>query len=249
MEVTVTGIYDEGALEDTAYIGAKGFSVMIDAGGRKVLVDTGLRDRYLKHNLEQTDINLSEVEAVVITQSHPDNCRALDGFLDLVEGPVKVYAPEGLYDGKKGLFPGSVGLSEENRPKAEFDHSDGWIEVVPGVTLTPYAVSDNGYMERFIIIKARRTTVVSGRGVGGPSRALDMAKDRFGEYPEAFLGAVLLEKAKKPVAELYAEDFSSRRCSRLLLNHCTGRDGMVNLRTKLGLHGVDDFYVGSVYKG
>jgi hypothetical protein len=34
----------------------------------------------------------------------------------------------------------------------------------------------------------------------------------------------------------------------LYINHCVGRDGMVNLRVHLGLDGVNDFYVGNVYQ-
>ena len=52
MGAVITCIYDEGSLEDTPLIGAKGFSVMVERDGRRVLFDTGLRDRYLKHNME-----------------------------------------------------------------------------------------------------------------------------------------------------------------------------------------------------
>ena len=58
-----------------------------------------------------------------------------------------------------------------------------------------------------------------------------------------------LEKKKKPVAEQYADEFSNRNIGIVRLNHCVGRDGITNLRTRLGLHGVDEFYVGTVYKG
>lgn len=247
METVITCVYDEGALEDTPLIGAKGFSVLVDADGKRVLFDTGLRDRYLKHNLENLDIDPESISAVVISQDHPDNCRALDGFLSERKSPVDVYAPSGTYDGKKGIFSGSVGVSDENRGKMNLITDDGWIEVVPGVTITPYT-DTNGYRERFLVVKGRRSNVVSGRGVGGPANVLQMHFDRYGRYPEAFIGAVLLEKKKKPVAEQYATEFSSCGVTILKLNHCTGRDGMTNLRTHLGLHGVDEFYVGSEYK-
>ena len=243
MSVTITGVYDEGAMEDTPLIGAKGFSVLIDDDGRRILVDTGLRGRYLKHNLENLEVDPESIEAVIITQAHPDNSRGLDGLLDSRASPLKVYAPAGLYGGKGGLFTRSVGISDENRPKADIDVSDGWIEVTPDITVTPYFDG-----ERFVAVKGRRLTVISGRGTAGPSAALDAVKDRFGRYPDAFLGSVLLEKAKKPVAEAYADVFRASGCGLLYLNHATGRDGMVNLRTHLGLKGVEDFYVGSVFK-
>lgn len=243
MAVTITGVYDEGAMEDTPLIGAKGFSVLIDDDGRRVLVDTGLRGRYLKHNLENLDVDPESVEAVVVTQAHPDNSRGLDGFLDMRASAVKVYAPAGLYDSKCGLLGRSVGISDENRPKADIDVGEGWIEVTPSVTVTPYVGG-----ERFVVVKGKRLTVISGRGASGPSAALEAVRDRFGRYPDAFVGSVLLEKAKKPVAEAYANDFLASGCGMLYLNHSTGRDGMVNLRVHLGLKGVEDFYVGSVFR-
>ena len=50
--VRVLCIYDEGAVVDTPLIGAKGFSVMVESEGRRIMMDTGLRDRYLVHNME-----------------------------------------------------------------------------------------------------------------------------------------------------------------------------------------------------
>ena len=248
MEATVTSVYDEGAIEDTPLIGAKGFSALVDVGGRRVLFDTGLRDRYLRHNLENLEIDPESIEAVVVSQAHPDNCRAINGFLDIREGPVDVYAPEGLYDRKRGMFSSSIGLSDENRAKAVLHPLVGWMEVVPGVTVTP-AFDTGGYLEAFLVVQGRKITILSGRGVGGPARVLDSVRERYGRDADSFVGAVLLEKKKKPLASEYANDFLSHGSPRLLLNHCTGRDGMVNLRTSLGLNGVEEFYVGMVYKG
>ncbi len=248
MDVTITCVYDEGALENTPLIGAKGFSVLVERDGRRVLFDIGLKNRYLKHNLENLEIDPESVDAVVISQAHPDNCRALDGFLDIREGAVDVYTPEGLYEGKLGLFSSSVGVSDENRSKVRFIYDDGWLKVFSGITVTPM-FKFNGGSERYLVVEGRRLNIISGRGIEGPAKALEAVFSRFNKYPDAFIGAVLLEKAKKSVAHQYAKEFSSRNVSILKLNHCTGRDGMLNLRTQLGLHGVDEFYVGMVYKG
>lgn len=62
---------------------------------------------------------------------------------------------------------------------------------------------------------------------------------------KAFLGPVLLEKKKKPVAAAYAQSLS--QIPDLYINHCVGKDGMVNLRVNLGMDNVKDFYVGDTY--
>ena len=187
MDTVITCIYDEGALEDTPLIGAKGFSVMVERDGRRVLFDTGLRDRYLKHNLENLEIDPESIDAVVVSQAHPDNCRALNGFLDLRETPVDVYAPAGLYQGKPGFLSTGVGVSDENRAKMNLRDDEGWIEVFPGITVTP-TYSFGAGSERYLIVEGRRLNVISGRGIEGPARALEAVFERFGRYPDAFVG-------------------------------------------------------------
>ena len=168
MDAVITCIYDEGALEDTPLIGAKGFSVMVERDGRRVLFDTGLRDRYLKHNLENLEIGPESIDAVVVSQAHPDNCRALNGFLDLRETPVDVYAPAGLYQGKPGFLSTGVGVSDENRAKMNLREDEGWIEVFPGITVTP-TYSFGAGSERYLI------------GGGGIRRGVLVQEHRHGK--------------------------------------------------------------------
>lgn len=242
--VRVLCIYDEGAVVDTPLIGAKGFSVMVESEGRRIMMDTGLRDRYLVHNMEYLDIDPSSLEAVVVSQRMAENSRALDGLLNQRSDPIDVYAPEGLYSGKRGILSRSVGLSDDNRGKAHLHDIGEWTEIIPKVWLSPQLESDDGYRESFLVIEGRRLAVVSGRGHSGPELPLGAVRERFGRDAHTFIGAVLLEKRKKPIAEAYAADFEAYGCIDLHLNHCTGRDGMTNLRTHFGLEGVDEFYVG-----
>lgn len=106
---------------------------------------------------------------------------------------------------------------------------------------------DDGYSEAFVIVDAGRIAIVSGRGHAGPSKAIDAVVQRYGRQPRAFIGAVLLEKKKQPVADEYSAAFLSAGISDIYLNHCTGRDGMTAMRVNLGLKGIDDFYVGTTY--
>ena len=237
-------VYDEGAVVGTPLIGAKGFSVLVESDGKRVLFDTGLRDRYLQHNMEHLEIDPESIDAVVISQRRPDNGRALNGFLGMRSSPVDIYAPAGMYDGKKGMLSSSVGLSEENRPKAVFHDIEGWIEVIPKVWVTPQLVSSDGYRESFLVIEGKGLTVVSGRGHSGPGAVLEEVRSKFGKDACRFVGAVLLEKRKKPVAEAYAMEFDAHGCTDLHMNHCVGYDGISKLREHFGLKGVNEFFAG-----
>lgn len=241
-------LYDEGSVVNTPLIGAKGTSFLIESDGRRVMFDTGLRDRYLLHNMEQLDIAPDSIDAVVVSQGVPDNSRALEGLLNERSGPVDVYAPAGLYDGRRGLLSGSVGLSEEARARAVMHDLDGWTEVAPKVWTTPRLVAPDGYMESFLAVEGRRLTIVSGRGHAGPGIALDAVRERFSREPRVFIGSVQLEgyrrSRRRPIAFQFADQFEAHSVEALYLNHCTGREGMTDLRIRFGLNGVKDLYAG-----
>jgi len=245
MSAKITCIYDEGSKPATSLIGAKGTALLVEKDGKKVLFNTGLRDRYLIHNMEFLEVDPASIDLVVVSQSNPCDAGALNGLLKMREAPIDVYCPEGLY-GSKSLLSRSVGLSESNKDKPIFHNIGEWTEVLPGIHITPYYYDAKGYGETFLVVQSgTKIALLSGRGSCLPDMVLSDVKDRFGKYPDAFIGPVFLEKKKKPVAKEYADVLSV--VPELYINHCVGRDGMVNLRVNLGLEGVSDFYVGDVY--
>ncbi len=248
MSFKVTCVYDEGAKENTSLIGAKGSAMVVDMGGKRLLFDTGLRGRYLAHNLDCLSFEPDSIDAVVISQTHPDNSRGLEGLLKERTKPVEVYAMEGMYAGKSGLFSKSAGISDEERDKVVLHTEEGWVEPIPKVFRTPYYDTGNGYREAYLVIEAPRGLVIlSGRGVGGPENVMVEAEDRFGKSITGFLGSVDLEKRKKDVASGYADSFAAHSVSDIYLNHRTGRDGITNVRVNLGLAAVKEFYAGFTY--
>lgn len=245
MSVKITCVYDEGSKPYTSLIGAKGTSLLVEKDGKRVLFNTGLRDRYLVHNMEFLNIDPGSIDLVVVSQSNPSDAGALNGFLKVRESPIDVYAPTGLY-GKKSLVSRGVGLTESNAPKATFHDIGGWEEVLPGIHITPYLYDAKGYGETFMVVEnGSKLILLSGRCSCGPEPVVQAVTDHFGKKISAFIGPVFLEKKKKPVAEQYSKVLGE--IPDLYLNHCTGRDGMTNLRVHLGLAGVSDFYVGDVY--
>ncbi len=246
MSFKITCVYDEGAKENTSLIGAKGSAMLVETGGRRVLFDTGLRGRYLAHNLDCLMIEPDSIDAVVVSQSHPDNSRGLDGLLKERTKPVDVYAMDGMYPVKSGFM--SKGIPESDSANAVLHFDEGWIEPVPKVFRTPYFDTGKGYREAYLVIDSPRgLAILSGRGVGGPENAMSQIESRFGKKILAFVGSVDLEKKKKPVADEYAASFAAHSVEDLYLNHRTGRDGITNVRVNLGLAAVKEFYVGFTY--
>ena len=67
--------------------GAKGTSLLVDTGDKKILFNVGLRDRYLSHNMDFLDIDPESIDAVVISQSNPTASSAINGLLKRREVP------------------------------------------------------------------------------------------------------------------------------------------------------------------
>jgi len=245
MTTTITCVYDEGSQPGTSLIGAKGTALLIKKDGKSILFNTGLRDRYIIHNMEHMDIDAGSVDAVVVSQSNPCDSGALNGFLKMRETPVDVYCPEGLYR-QKTLMSRAVSLTDENKEKAVFHEIGVWQEIFPGIFITPYYYDEKGYGETFmVVVDGTKVAILSGRCSCYPDKVISDVTAHVGRAPTAFIGPVFLEKRKKPVAKAYADMLSS--IPDLYLNHCVGKDGIVNLRVHLGLKGVSDFYVGNTY--
>lgn len=245
MGAKITCVYDEGSQPGTSLIGAKGTSMLVEKDGHRILFNTGLRDRYLVHNMEHLEIDPESIEMAVISQSNPCDSGALNGLLKIRESPLDVYCPEGLY-GNRSFLSRSVGVTDANREKAVFHDIGTWQELMPGVILTPYFYDDKGYGEVFmVVVVGSRVALISGRCSCLPDKVISEVTQHIGQKPTVFIGPVLLEKKKKPVAKTYADMLSA--IPELYINHCVGKDGMVNLRVNLGLKGVSDFYVGDVY--
>jgi len=245
MSAKITCVYDEGSQPGTSLIGAKGTSLLVEKDGKRILFNTGLRDRYLTHNMEHLEIPYDSIDMVVVSQSNPCDSGALNGLLKNREKPVDVYCPQGLY-GSRSFLSRSVGLTEESREKAVFHDIGQWEELIPGVHITPFFYDAKGYGEVFMTVESgSKLAILSGRCSCTPDKVISDISDHLGKKVSVFMGPIFLEKKKKPVVKEYADMLSS--VPELYLNHCVGRDGMVNLRVSLGLAGVNDFYVGDTY--
>lgn len=246
MQAKITSVYDEGSLEGTHLIGAKGFSVMIEADDQKILFDTGRRGRYLRHNMMFLDVNADDIDKVVISHGDADYVGGLEDLLKDRERPLEIYMPESAA-GSKGLL-GSKGVyvPEELSDKADITTTEGWTELSEHVLISPPMDVGNGATESFMVILARKgPAVIAACSDCGVEKIMDAVREKTGAYPRTYVGGIRLNKKDKEKATAIAALFSERGCTGLYLNHCTGLNGMTYLRVELGLKGVNNFYVGA----
>ena len=80
-----------------------GFAALIEYGGKRILFDTGNDAATFEHNVKELGIDLSQLDAVVISHRHGDHTSGLSYLLKVNPG-VRIYTPvEAAYF--KGALP------------------------------------------------------------------------------------------------------------------------------------------------
>jgi 7,8-dihydropterin-6-yl-methyl-4-(beta-D-ribofuranosyl)aminobenzene 5'-phosphate synthase len=130
---------------DTTGIGEWGFSALVEADGRRILLDTGNHPETVLQNARDLKIDLSDVREVILTHNHGDH---VGGLLTLRREMMKKN-PDALSIAhvSKGIFysrplPDREGnrmiaiRKEYEATGGKFVEHDGWTEVFPGAWLT-----------------------------------------------------------------------------------------------------------------
>ena len=247
MQAKITSVYDEGALVSTSLIGAKGFSVLIETGGQRILFDTGRRGRYLLHNMMFLDIKPEDIDKVVISHGHASHTGGIEDILKNRQMPLNIYVHESAIG--RGKLTGAKGIRipEDISEKAEVMKVNCWMEIAEKTFISAPTDIGNDQFEVFVVLLSKKgPVVISACSHAGVDRIMEMVKKKFGSYPHTYIGGVHTGRKAKEKASGLTTLFIEKNCLDLHLNHCTGVKGMMYLRADLGLKGVNDFYVGSV---
>lgn len=244
MQANVLSVYDEGALEDTSYIGAKGISILIEVNGENVLFDTGMRGRYLIHNLEHMGISPDSIDKVVISHNHKSNVNGLRKLLDERTEPLDVYV-NSQFSQRRALFGRNV-YSEEQSEKLIIH------EMTENTQINDYltAVGPFGNLQEYFLVLRTRSgpAIFSSCYHCGTACVFDRVKEMTGKEPFCIVGGIHVPKANQKAMDPTAQILKEHGSPRMYLNHCATPNGILYLRTHFGLNGVNNFYAGSRIK-
>ena len=99
----ITNLYDAFGAPTAGLQQDWGFAALIEYGGKRILFDTGNDAAIFEHNVKHLGIDLSRLDAVVISHRHGDHTSGLKYLLE-VNPRVKIYTPvEGAFF--KGALP------------------------------------------------------------------------------------------------------------------------------------------------
>ncbi|MDP2054369.1 MAG: MBL fold metallo-hydrolase, partial [Acidobacteriota bacterium] len=125
-------------------IGEWGFAALVEADGRRILIDTGARPETVLRNVEEMRVDLSNVTDVVLTHNHADHTGGLLALRRAVmaKNPAalsRVHVPAGIFTSR--LVDGrEVGGLRPIKPAFEqlggtFIEHGAPFELLPGVWL------------------------------------------------------------------------------------------------------------------
>ena len=258
MKAKAICVYDDGAVVGTPLIGAVGLSVLIDVDGESTLFDTGMRGRYLMHNLDHLDVDVDTIRRVVISHVHKAHIGGLEAFLSKREGNTEVIVTPDL----KGMGPATLmgipirkaplsRIPDETLGKADIKEVDEWTQLSDHLFITGMPgnseASDNRIKENHLVLMtAKGPAVICGCCHNGLVPLLSYVEKMTGKKVCAVIGGIHLMKAKKDhvygIAGSLKDDHGTPM---LYLSHCSGVKQITNLREKLGLNGVREFYAGT----
>lgn len=140
--MNVTCVVEDAVQRNSRFWGEHGLAFLIEAGGRRVLFDTGQSGTVLLHNLGLLEVDPSTVDAVGVSHAHHDHTGGLDVLMGRLRPGVPLYANPDLFRerfSRRGGELRNVGLPltrDELAVRFTLELSPEPREVVPGVWTT-----------------------------------------------------------------------------------------------------------------
>ena len=106
--------------------GSEGNAVVVEAGGRRLLIDAGFSRREIKRRLAKVGLAPEDLHAVVLTHEHLDHVRGVDRFCR--KRRVPIYATRGTVEGME-LRPEVAALVRPCRSGVPFEAAGFVVEM------------------------------------------------------------------------------------------------------------------------
>ena len=228
--------------------GEHGLSFVVRTSGRQILFDTGQSD-LLVQNAKKMNVDLSAIDAVVISHGHYDHTGGLPAFFE-INDHAPVWLKSKAFDEKMSKSTGTprfIGLDPEvaERYRTRFRTVEQVTEVAPGLKIVPEIGSYYGFEQpsQSMLIKhgktlsadlfedelymvfehSERLVVFAGcahRGIGNICRS---AMSLTGcNQVQLVLGGTHLKGASKGRIAKTVDAFKDLEVEHFGLCHCTG---------------------------
>ena len=253
----ITVLYD--AFGNTPHLQKDwGYAALVEAGGKRILFDTGNDGAILAHNAKTLGVDLTRLDLVVMSHRHGDHMGGLSRLLD-INPKVRIYAPKEGFGVYGGDLPGSFYRRDASLPAAQqyyggappevMHFGSAWpqaditlidrtTEIAPGVHLIALVSDKPGTLELRELSLAIETTdgmiVVVGCSHPGVDRIMQ-AVATIDPRILLVVGGLHLVVAKDPeISSVVALLRDTYRVGQIAPGHCTGEPTFTELRKVFG---------------
>ena len=235
-----------------------GFAALIEAGGKRILFDTGNNAAIFERNVKALHLDLRRLDFAVISHRHGDHTSGLSYLLRVNPG-ITIYAPRegfGVFGaGLPGTFYRRESLLPERMryfhgdpppqlrfgtpwPEAHFLLVDSLTEVAPGVTLLSNVSQNPGTLELRELSLAIQTPegllLVVGCSHPGIEKIVESSRP-LGDRVRMIVGGLHLVFTADPEIERVALALrDSLGVRQVAPGHCTGEPAFAALQRVFG---------------
>lgn len=227
-----------------------GFAAFVEYGGKRILFDTGNNAKIFENNVKQLGVDLTRLDAVIISHRHGDHTSGLTHLL-AVNSEVKIYAPrEGAFF-KSGVpasflkphpgLPPDLRYFEGKPPerlatgtpweKGNFEIVTKTTEIFPGFYLLTTRSQKPGTLEMNEVSLAVRTpkglAVVVGCSHPGVEKILEEAAKIDSRLYTVTGGFHLVLAPQEEVQRTASALHDALKVERVAPAHCTSELGFV----------------------
>ncbi|MBN2380877.1 MBL fold metallo-hydrolase [candidate division WOR-3 bacterium] len=209
-QLCITVVYD-----NTAYFSELrsdwGFACVIDAGGKKILFDTGSKGEILLANFDGIGLDPGKIEMIALSHEHWDHVGGLEGFLARNSNVVVYVLKSFPNQVKKMARDAGAGLHEVSDPE----------ELCTGIYTT--GTMGRAIEEQSLIITTDKgAMVITGCAHPGIVEIVKKAKQLTGQEILAVMGGFHLGGASEREVKEIIEEFKQMGVSYVGPCHCTG---------------------------
>lgn len=235
-----------------------GYSALVEAGGKRILFDTGDNPDILAANARALGIDLGRLDFVVMSHRHGDHMGGME-YLLKVNPAVKIYAPKENFGVYGASLPSKFYRKDEQLPasmryyggsppptmvfgsawpRANFELIDQTTEIAPGITLIALVSDKPTTLELKELSLAIRTddglVLVVGCSHPGIDRIVEAAAKIDPHIHLVAGGLHLVVAPDEAIAKVAALLHDTAKVDYIAPGHCTGEPTFAALQQAFG---------------